>query len=382
MIPYGRQSIEDEEIRAVEAVLRSDFVTQGPQTPAFEASVRTAVGARHGVAVNSATSALHVACLALGLGPGKRLWTSPNSFVASSNVGLLCGADVDFVDVDPASFNMCADILARKLEAAAAAGAPPDVVMPVHFGGEPCDMPAIGALARRYGFRVIEDASHAIGARCGAGAVGACDHSDVAVFSFHPVKIVTTGEGGMAVTNDDGLAAAMARLRTHGVTRDEAVYEGEPDGPWSYQQIELGLNYRMTELQSALGVAQMARLGDFIDRRHALAARYDAAFADAPLIAQTRGAANRSALHLYVVRLNDADRRREVFEALRAAGIGVNVHYIPIHTQPYYRRLGFKPGDFPNAEGYYAGAISLPMFPTLTEADQDYVIRTLLGLLG
>lgn len=381
-IPYGRQSIGQEEIDAVVSVLKSDFITQGPQVQVFEEAITASTGAGFAVAVNSATSALHIACLALDLGPGKLLWTSPNSFVASANVGLLCGAEVDFVDVDETTFNMCPDQLAARLEEAERRGALPDVVMPVHFGGEPCDMPAIGALAKRYGFRVIEDASHAIGASIGAARIGACGHSDIAVFSFHPVKIVTTAEGGAAATNDADLAARMIRLRSHGVTRDESLYEGAADGPWSYQQIELGLNYRMTELQSSLGVAQMRRLDEFVERRHALAARYDAAFADLPLATQVRAPGSRSALHLYVVRLDDAARRRPVFEALRAAGVGVNVHYIPIHTQPFYRRRGFAVGDFPNAEAYYAGAISLPMFPDLAEADQNYVISTLTSLLA
>ncbi len=379
MIPYGRQWIAEEEIAAVTAVLTSDFLTQGPQVPAFEAALMDATGAAHAVAVNSATSALHIACLALGLGPGSLLWTSPNSFVASANVGLLCGADVDFVDIDPSTFNMCPQALAAKLETAERM---PDLVMPVHFGGEPCDMPAIAALAARYGFKVIEDASHAVGARCAGAPVGACAHSDAAVFSFHPVKIVTTAEGGAALTQDTALAETMTRLRSHGVTRDPAALERPGEGAWWYEQHDLGLNYRMTDVLAALGVVQMTRLEAFICARERLAARYDDALADLPLKTQARSPAQRSALHLYPITLDAPERRRAVFDALRAAGMGVNVHYIPIHTQPFYAARGFRPGDFPNAERYYAGALSLPLYPALTDADQDQVIQALAEALS
>jgi UDP-4-amino-4,6-dideoxy-N-acetyl-beta-L-altrosamine transaminase len=383
-IPYGRQSIGQDDIDAVTEVLRSDFLTQGPCVPEFENAVAAACGAKHAVAANSATSALHIACLALDLGEGDLLWTSPNSFVASANVARLCGADVDFVDVAPETWNMCPALLGEKLERAAMVGRLPKVVMPVHFAGEPCDMTAIGALAKQYGFKVIEDASHAIGARHGGNPIGACDHSDITVFSFHPVKIVTTAEGGVATTRNDRLARRMAMLRSHGVTRDAGLMRGAPDGPWDYQMLELGLNYRMTELQAALGSTQMRRLKPFIERRHQLAERYNAAFAKMPVLTQDRHSGNHSALHLYpvVVGPNASTRERarmrgEVFPAMRKAGIGVNVHYIPIHTQPYYRDLGFKTGDFPNAEHYYAGAISLPLFPALTDSDQEYVIEVL-----
>jgi len=376
MIPYGRQHITAEDEAAVLAVLRSDYLTQGPQVPAFEAAVRDATGAPHAVAVNSATSALHVACLALGLGPGGLLWTSPITFVASANVGRLCGAEVDFVDIDPETFNMDPAALAARLSAADRAGRLPDIIMPVHMCGQSCDMAAIGALARRYGVRVIEDASHAIGARLGNAAVGDCAHSDICVFSFHPVKIVTTAEGGVATTRDAGLARAMERLRSHGVTRDAVEMEGESHGPWYYQQIDLGLNYRMTELQAALGVSQMARLDDYVMRRNALADAYDTALAGLALRRPGRQADTLSAFHLYVVRVDPA-RRRAVFDALRADDIGVNVHYIPVHLQPYWRRLGFGPGDFPASEAYYAGAISIPLFPGMTEADQAQVVAAL-----
>ena len=373
-IPYGRQQIDDADVAAVIDVLRSDFLTQGPAVPRFEAALAARVGAARGVAVNSATSALHVACLALGLGPGKLLWTAPNTFVASANAARLCGADVDFVDVDPATGLMDPDALAAKLAAAPRA---PDVVMPVHMCGQSCDMAAIRGLAQAHGFRVIEDASHAVGGRDADGAmVGACAHADVAVFSFHPVKIVTTAEGGMAMTQDQALADHMARLRSHGITRDPAEMTHAPDGPWYYQQIELGLNYRMTELQAALGLSQLDRLDAFVARRNALADRYDALLGDLPVARPGRRPGVLSAFHLYVVRVDPA-RRRAVFEGLRARGIGVQVHYIPVHTQPYYQALGFRPGDFPGAEAWYAAAISLPLFPDLTEADQDAVVAAL-----
>lgn len=381
MIPYGRQDITEEDIARVVAVLRSDHLTQGPEVPRFEDALCAATGAAHAVAVNSATSALHIACLALGLGPGDLLWTSPVTFVASANVGHLCGAEVDFVDIDPATFNMSAAALAAKLERAKAAGRLPKVIMPVHMCGQSCDMEAIGALARDHGIAVVEDASHAIGGRYGGAAVGACAHSDIAVFSFHPVKIVTTAEGGAAVTQDAGLAARMARLRSHGVTREAAQMEGDSDGAWYYQQLELGLNYRMTELQAALGTSQLARLGDYVARRNALADRYDRLLADLPLERPTRQAGTLSAFHLYVVQVAAA-RRRGVFDHLRGHGIGANVHYIPVHTQPYWRRHGFAPGDFPAAEAYYAGAISIPLFATMTEAQQDAVVARLAEALA
>lgn len=381
MIPYGRQDITEADLAAVHEVLTSDFLTQGPKVPEFEAAVCAATGAPFGVAVNSATSALHIACLALGLGPGDLMWTSPITFVASANVGHLCGAEVDFVDIDPESFNMCPDALERKLERAAEAGRLPKVLIPVHMCGQPAPMARIGALARRYGVRVIEDASHAIGARDGDDAVGACRFSDITVFSFHPVKIVTTAEGGIATTRDAALAGAMERLRSHGVTRDPALMAHPEEGGWAYEQIELGLNYRMTEMQAALGVSQMQRLEAYVTRRNALAERYDRLLKDLPLARPERRAEIRSAFHLYVIRVDPA-RRRDVFDRLRGAGIGVNVHYIPVHTQPYWRRAGFARGDFPQAEAYYAGAISIPLFATMTEAQQDEVVAALGKALG
>ena len=373
MIPYGRQDIRQEDIDAVVSVLKSDFLTQGPQVPAFEASVAQATGATHAVAVNSATSALHIACLALGLGPGDRLWTSPITFVASANVGLLCGATVDFVDIDPETFNMCPDALAEKLAMAERDGSLPKVLIPVHLCGQSCDMAAISALAHQYGVKVIEDASHAIGGQYHDRPVGDCTYCDITVFSFHPVKIVTTAEGGVSTTNDAELAQRMQLFRSHGVTRDPNLMEWESDGPWYYQQVELGLNYRLTEIQAALGVTQMGRLSEYVAKRNVLADRYDAALGNLPLKRPGRQVGTRSAFHLYVIRV-EAAQRRNIFEALRSNGIGVNMHYIPVHTQPYYRRLGFAPGMFPIAEAYYASAISIPLFPGLKDAEFNAVV--------
>jgi len=384
MIPYGRQEITQADIDAVVDVLKSDFLTQGPAVPAFERAVADHVGAAHAVAANSATSILHVACLALGLGPGDWLWTSPITFVASANCGLYCGARVDFVDIDPRTYNLCPQALERKLAQAEREGRLPKVVVPVHLCGQPCDMAAIHALSQRYGFKIIEDASHAIGGKYRDEFIGNCRYSDITVFSFHPVKIITTAEGGMALTNDAALAERMALLRSHGITRDPARMTHESDGPWYYQQIDLGFNYRMTDMQAALGVSQMTRLDDYVARRHALARRYDALLADLPVVTPWQHPDGYSGLHLYVVRLRlDRTSRshRQVFDALRAQGIGVNLHYIPVHTQPHYQRMGFKPGDFPEAERYYAEAISLPMYATLTEDGQDQVVAALRAAL-
>ncbi len=384
LIPYGRQSISEEDVRAVVDVLRSDFLTQGPAVPAFERVVAGYCGASHAVAVNSATSALHLACLALGVGPGDLVWTSPITFVASANCARYCGAEVDFVDIDPRTANLDPRALADKLERGERAGRLPKVVIPVHLRGQPCDMEAIAGLARRYGFRVLEDASHAIGGSHREGRVGDCRHGDITVFSFHPVKIVTTGEGGLATTNDAALARRMELLRSHGNTRDPTEMTRAPEGPWYYEQVALGFNYRLTDLQAALGASQMRNIDAWVARRHHLADRYDRALAGLPLRTPEGLPGTRSALHLYVVEVEDgaAVGRDALFAHLRAAGIGVNVHYIPVHLQPDYQRLGFRPGAFPAAERYYRRAISLPMFAALGEGDQDRVIGALRSALA
>jgi UDP-4-amino-4,6-dideoxy-N-acetyl-beta-L-altrosamine transaminase len=385
MIPYGRQDITQDDLDAVRDVLTSDFLTQGPKCAEFEASVAKASGAKFGIAANSATSALHVACMALGLGPGDRLWTSPNTFVASANVGIYCGADVDFVDIDPVSFNMCPDALEAKLVKAQRDGVLPKVLIPVHMTGQSADMVRIGALAKKYGVRVIEDASHAIGAAFNGTAVGCCAHSDVTVFSFHPVKIVTTAEGGVAVTNDSVLAEKMRRGVSHGITRDPGQMTHDSDGPWYYQMIDLGYNYRMTELQAALGLSQMTRLSDYVAARTARAAVYDTALSDLPLTLPLQDPRAASSWHLYVIQLHLealTKSHRQIFEELREAGLGVNLHYIPVHLQPFYTARGFAKGDFPNAETYYSRAISIPLFATMTDAQQDEVVGTLRRVLS
>ncbi|RDE22570.1 UDP-4-amino-4,6-dideoxy-N-acetyl-beta-L-altrosamine transaminase [Motiliproteus coralliicola] len=384
VIPYGKQDISQDDIDAVVAVLKSDFLTQGPQVPAFEKAVADYCGAKHALAVNSATSALHIACLALGLGEGDWLWTTPITFVASANCGLYCGAQVDFIDINPRTYNLCADALEQKLIVAQANDCQPKVVVAVHLCGQPCEMEKIHRLSQRYGFRIIEDASHAIGGRYQDKPIGNGRYSDITIFSFHPVKIVTTAEGGMVVTNDKALAEKMELLRSHGITRDPALMTHKPDGGWYYQQVELGFNYRMTELQAALGVSQMQRLDQFVAKRHQLATRYDQLLSELPVITPYQLANGYSGLHLYVVRLKTEQLKRshrEIFDELREAGIGVNLHYIPVHTQPYYKQLGFKQGDYPQAESYYSEAISLPMFPLLSEADQDRVIEVLTKVL-
>lgn len=376
-IPYARQSIDRADIEAVVDVLRSDWITQGPVIERFEAAFAAYCGAPHAVALSSGTAALHAACLALGLGPGQWLWTSPNTFVASANCGLYCGANVDFVDIDPHTGNLSSAALAAKLERAKAEGRLPRVLVPVHFGGRPCDMREIADLAARYGFRVIEDASHAAGAEYAERRVGNCAFSDITVFSFHPVKIVTTGEGGMAFTADAELARRLGRLRTHGITRDPAQMTARPEGPWYYEQIDLGYNYRMTDIQAALGTSQLERIGEFVERRRQLARRYREALRGFPLeLPPADEAKCRSAWHLYVVRTAPTVRAA-VIDALRARGIEANVHYIPVHLQPYYRKRGFKRGDFPAAERFYEGAVSLPMFPRLSDSEQDRVCAAL-----
>jgi UDP-4-amino-4,6-dideoxy-N-acetyl-beta-L-altrosamine transaminase len=375
-IPYSRQSISESDIEAVNAVLRSDFLTQGPAVPEFENAFAECHAVDHAIAVCNATAALHIACLALGVGPGDLVWTVPNSFVASANCARYCGADVDFVDIDPDSRNLSVAALETKLVQATRL---PKVVIPVDFAGLPCDLNEIRALADRYGFKIIEDASHAVGASYHGKPVG-CQYADISVFSFHPVKIITTAEGGVCTTKDDMLAEKLRLLRSHGITREPSLMESPSEGEWYYEQICLGFNYRMTEMQAALGRSQLSRLAPMQAARAALAARYDMLLADLPIILPQVPSDRVSAHHLYVVEIDSARttaKRAEIFGAMRAANIGVNVHYIPIHLQPDYRRLGFKAGDFPDSEAYYEGAITLPLFPEMTHAQQDVVIAAL-----
>nr|WP_199066759.1 UDP-4-amino-4,6-dideoxy-N-acetyl-beta-L-altrosamine transaminase [Chromobacterium sp. ASV5] len=373
-IPYGRQSISDDDIAAVEAVLRSDWLTQGPAIERFERMVAERCGARYAVAVSNATAALHIACLGMDIGPGDLVWTVPNTFVASANCARYCGADVDFVDIDADTFNLSLDALRAKLAQAECLGRLPDLLIPVHFAGQSCQMAEIASLAERYGFRVLEDASHAIGGSYGGAPVGSCRHSDAVVFSFHPVKIITSGEGGMVLTNDPALRQRLLRLRSHGITRDAGQMQGEAEGDWCYQQLELGYNYRLTDLQAALGCSQLERLDAFVARRRRLQAAYRNALSDLPLRMARQLPETDPAWHLLVVRLEQPQWRKPMFDALRARGVLVNVHYQPIYQQPYYRQLGFPPGLCPEAEAYYQRALSLPLYFDLSDEAFDRVI--------
>ena len=378
-IPYGRQTVTEDDINSVAELLRSPILTQGPTVQTFEAAVATKVNSRHGVAVNSATSALHIACLSLGLGTGDRLWTSPITFVASANCGRYCGADVDFVDIDPSTGLMSVAALAKKLALAEREGKLPKVLVPVHLTGSSCDMAAIGSLARRYGFAVLEDASHAIGGKYQDEKVGSCRYSAITVFSFHPVKIITTGEGGLATTNNAMLARRMCELRSHGIVRESKRFEQTPAGPWVYEQQELGFNYRITDIQAALGISQLKRLDEIVFERNRQLQHYQDLLRDLPVQLLKIPENVYSSVHLAVIRLKQttSEKHCEVFKALREAGIGVQLHYSPVHLQPYYRRLGFKEGDFPGAEAYASSAISLPLYPGLSTNDQRRVVETL-----
>ncbi len=386
IIPYGRQDISEADIQAVVDVLRSDYLTQGPVVPAFEKHLADYCGAQHAIAVNSATSALHIACLALGVVAGDWVWTAPITFVASANCALYCGAQVDFVDIDPRTYNISVQRLAEKLAEAELTGKLPKVVIPVHMSGQPGDMAGIHALSQQYGFKIIEDASHAIGARYKGEPIGNCRHSDITIFSFHPVKIITAGEGGMALTNDSHLAKRMKLLRSHGITSDASDMQPRPiDEIWNYQQIDLGFNYRMTDIHAALGLSQMRQLDEFVVRRHDIAKRYDLFLSDLPVIIPWQHKDSYSSFHLYLIRLKLTEinrTQREVFDALRAAGILVNLHYIPVYRQPYFERLGFVQCYCPEAEQYFKETISLPIYPGLTEAQQDRVVIELREALG
>jgi dTDP-4-amino-4,6-dideoxygalactose transaminase len=385
MIPYGRQDISEADIKAVLEVLTSDFLTQGPVVPLFEQQVIEYCKVKYAVAVNSATSALHISCLALGVCEGDIVWTSPITFVASSNCALYCGAKVDFVDIDPQTYNMSVDSLKSKLEKSEENGTLPKVVIPVHLAGQSCDMKQIHTLSKKYGFKIIEDASHAIGGRYLDAPVGNCKFSDITVFSFHPVKIITTGEGGMAVTNDMELSITLSRLRSHGIVRHSAEMTHAPDGPWYYQQIELGFNYRMTDIQAALGLSQMSRLNEFVSKRHELAKRYNELLTEPWVKTPWQHPDTYSGLHLYIIRIQQKNKiisHIQMFERLRNEGILVNLHYIPVYRHPYYQKLGFKASDFPEAEAYYSEAISLPMYAILTHEQQDIVVNTINKPIG
>lgn len=384
MIPYGRQDITNEDIDAVVSVLKSDFLTQGPAIPRFEGEITRYTGAKHAIAVSNGTAALHIACLAFGLGEGDWLWTSPISFVASANCALYCGAKVDFVDIDSATYNMCPKALEEKLLRAEKENRLPKIVVPVHLTGQPCDMKAIKTLADRFGFSIIEDACHAIGAKYNGNPVGACEYSDITVFSFHPVKIVTTAEGGALTTNNDALAEKIRRFSCHGITRDQNALHVKDQGAWYYEQLELGFNYRLTDIQAALGVSQIQRLESYVAARHEIAAQYNRLLADLPLTLPEQSPQSFSAYHLYVIRLKLGAlsvSRADVFAALREANIGVNVHYIPIYQQPYFQSLEMEFQQCPNAEAYYREAISIPMYPGISEEDIRFVSAKLKELL-
>ncbi len=380
MIPYSRQDIDEEDIQAVVEVLRSDYLTQGPVVPAFEKSITDYCAVNYAVAVNSATSALHVACLALGVSKGDIVWTSPITFVASANCALYCGADIDFVDIDSKTYNMSVDCLSEKLQQAEILGKLPKVVIPVHLCGQPCDMERIYALSLKYKFKIIEDASHAIGAKYQNQSVGNCAFSDITIFSFHPVKIITTGEGGMATTNDKSIANKMRLFRSHGITRDPLEMQHEPDGPWYYEQVELGFNYRITDLQAALGLSQMQRLDNFVKQRQSIAKKYDELLSVLPVLLPFQLESSRSAFHLYVIRLKAKEKsktHKEIFEKIRQLGIGVNLHYMPVYNQPYYQKIGFKLNYCIEADSYYKEAISLPIYPALSDMKQIQVVNAL-----
>lgn len=385
MIPYGRQTVTPADIEAVNAVLRSDFLTQGPIVPRFELAVADRCSATYGVATSSATSALHVACLALGVGTGDRVWTSAITFVASANCAVYCGASVDFVDIESKTYNMSTEHLEQKLAEASQHGMLPKVVIPVHLAGQSCDMAGIHALSKRYGFRIIEDASHALGATYLGGSVGSCQFSDITVFSFHPVKIITTGEGGIATTNDESLVKKMALYRSHGITRDHEQMRDIPHGRWYYEQIELGFNYRLTDIAAGLGISQLSRLDDILSTRHALARNYDALFEGHPVGIPWQHPDCFSANHLYIIRPNLRalnTSHAELFERLNSRGITANLHYIPVYRHPFYSSQGFQHADYPNAEAYYSNAMSIPLYPGLEESQQYQIVEGLITPRG
>jgi len=380
MIPYGTQEVTQKDIDSVNEVLTSGFLTQGQAVPKFEKMVCNYTNTKYGIATNSATSALHIACLALGLVEGDWLWTSPITFVASANCGLYCGAKIDFVDIDTETYNISPQLLENKLIKAEKEGKLPKILIPVHFAGHSCEMNKIYQLSKKYGFKIIEDASHAIGGKYKKQPIGCCEYSDITVFSFHPVKIITTGEGGMAVTNKNELANKMSLLRSHGVTRDQDLMTEVPDGAWYYQQIDLGFNYRMTDIQAALGISQLNRLDQYIEKRHCIATRYDEELNGYSVTSQLQRDDTHSSYHLYVIRVKRVQHKK-IYNKLIENGIGVNVHYIPIYRQPYYKQFGYNKENYPNSERYYLQAISIPIYPTLTNIEQEKIISTLQKLV-
>ena len=380
MIPYGKQSISKSDIEAVKKVLKSDFITQGPKVPEFEKKVKNFVGSKYAFAMNSATSSLHIACLAIGLKKGDFLWTSSNSFVASANCGIYCGAKIDFVDIDPNSYNMDMKLLKEKLEIAKKNKKLPKVVIPVHMAGQSCDMKTMCALSKQYGFKIIEDASHGIGSKYNDKYVGGCQYSDITVFSFHPVKIITTGEGGVATTNNRALAKKIDILRTHGITKNKKDMINPSHGPWYFEQLELGFNYRMTDIHASLGINQMKSLKKFVTKRNSLARNYNNLLKALPLSTPEQSENTLSSFHLYIVRVDLKklkNKKNKIFNLLRKKGIGVNVHYIPIHYHPFYQNLKFKKGYLPETEKYYEEALSLPIYPDLSFKDQKYIVNSL-----
>lgn len=383
MIPYGKQDINQQDVDAVIDVLKSDFLTQGPKVPDFEQAIADKSNAKHAVAVNSATSALHIANLALGVGIGDLVWTSPVTFVATANSALYCGASIDFVDIDLCSGNMSVIALEKKLIVARNNNTLPKVVIPVHLAGQSCDMEQIYALSQEFGFRIIEDASHAVGGQYHANPIGSCQYSDICIFSFHPVKIITSAEGGMALTNSDKIAEKLKLFRSHGIVSDQNRMTEQSHGPWYYQQIALGFNYRMSDLQAALGLSQLDRIDSFINKRNQLAKVYDQAFSQTNLVTLTSKSDRLSSYHLYIVLLAEANTElhKQTIIQLREQGLCAHVHYIPVHLQPYYKEFGFNPGDFPNAEEYYQRAISLPLHPQLTSQEQEYIIEQVKALV-
>ncbi len=374
MIPYSRQSINENDINEVIKVLKSEMITQGPIVEKFEKTICSYTSSNYSVLTNSATSALHISCLALGLSKGDILWTSPNSYVASANVGLLCNAKVDFVDIDPENYNMCPTALSIKLKNAEKLGQLPKIVMPVHFAGQSCDMIKIKKLSEKYGFKIIEDASHAIGGSYNNTKIGSCRFSDITVFSFHPVKIITTAEGGCAITNNEEIFEKLKLLSSHGVTRNPKFMAEKNSDKWVYDQISIGFNYRMSDMNAALGLSQLLRIDCFLKKRNKIAKKYFQQLKNIDLKLPKQEDYNLSAFHLFPIQVKN---RKRIYELFHQNDIKVNVHYRPIHTQPFWQKRGFKSGLFPNSEFYYSQAISLPIFYDLNDELQDNVIKIL-----